>query len=162
MQNQEVNRQLQKLKNQWELIPKKCSGDLEVEAQWARYMCIRCAGFFETALREILGKYLEDTSSSNSARYGKQALKRNQNPGSEQIVQILGFFNSSWRDNLENNLCWTDGGKDAFDSVINIRNNIAHGGDAGITLGTLTQYRDKAIKVLEYIEELCQNSHLAP
>lgn len=158
MHNREVNRQLQKLKNEWNLISQKCDGDMELEAHWARYMCIRCAGFFEIAIREILGQYIDDTSSSASASYGKQALKRNQNPNSEQIIQTLGIFNPAWRKSLEADSCWLDGGKEAFDSVMSVRNALAHGGSAGITLGALTAYRDSAIKVLEYIEKLCQNN----
>ena len=157
MQNQEVSRQLQRLKSQWNLVSEKCNGDLELEAQWARYMCIRCAGFFEVAVREILSDYLSRTSSPASAKYGKQALKRSQNPNGEQIVQTLGSFDPLWRSKLEAHKYWLDGGRDAFDSVMSIRHTLAHGGDAGITLGTLSSYLEKALKVLEYIENLCHN-----
>lgn len=157
MKNQEVSRQLQKLKAQWGLVAEKCGGDVELEAQWAKYLCIRCAGFFEVALREILGDYLDQASSPSVARHGKLMLKRNQNPKGEQIAQILGSFDTKWREKLETHQCWTDGGKDSFDSVMNIRHTLAHGGDVGITLGSLTAYLENAVKVLNYVEKICRN-----
>lgn len=157
MYNREVSRQLQVLKGQWNLIKNECNEGSEIQALWARYMCIRCAGFFEIAFREIFGEYIEKTCAPTTAKYGKQTLKHHHNPNGEYILQTLGFFSVEWRHKLEAEELWRDGGKAAFDSIMTVRHTLAHGGDATITLYTLSEYLTRAVQVIEYVENLCRN-----
>lgn len=118
---------------------------------------MRCAGFFELAFREIFSEYINQTFAPTTAKYSKQTLKHHHNPNGEYILQTVGFFSTEWRQKLEAEEVWKDGGRDAFDSIMNVRHTLAHGGDAGITLHTLSEYLGRAVKVIEYIEKLCRN-----
>jgi hypothetical protein len=51
---------------------------------------------------------------------------------------MLGHFNPAWRDHFETNT--PDEVKDAIDSIVNNRNQIAHGAQTNISLVTFMEY----------------------
>jgi hypothetical protein len=44
--------------------------------------------------------------------------------------------------------------KDALDSVVDIRNKIAHGESVSLSLGTITQYHERIDEIIVYVEKL--------
>jgi hypothetical protein len=73
----------------------------------------------------------------------------------EKILQLTGGFSKEWASDLR---LKTDGElKDAVDSIAHNRNQIAHGGSVGMTYRQIKDYYDRAIKVIELIENQCSN-----
>ena len=65
---------------------------------------------------------------------------------------LVGRFSADWRVATEAFLDGSTGA--AVDSVKNIRDNIAHGINHGITLGSVTQYRDEIVNTIDFLERL--------
>lgn len=150
MKNLEVSRQLQSLDA---LILKAAHStqDVELLSHWARYFCVRTAGILENGITEIYSEYVVRTSSPPVANYASSRLARIQNPNSERFLETARHFDTQWAATLENFLD-DNGRKDAIDSIMNVRHQIAHGQNAGITISRISEYLRKAEEVLEFIE----------
>ena len=132
---------------------KEFTDNSELQAQWSRYLCILVAGFIEKSLQEILYKYTNDKAAPNIRNYVYSRLKRFTNPNMEDILTLLGAFHIEWRFKTES---LAEGEmKDAVDSVIALRNTIAHGENTGISYTRIKEYYDSILKLVEHIESIC-------
>ena len=128
--------------------------DLELQAQWARYLCVLVAGFLETAISGIYTQYAQQCAAPNVASFVATRLDRFTNPKMETIVQLARSFNRTWGATLATQ---TEGEiKDALDSVCNSRNLIAHGRDTGITFARISSYYQQVVALVEMIERQCE------
>lgn len=150
MKNPEISRQIQSL----EALMKKATAstqDVELLSHWARYFCVRTAGIIENGIAEIYSEFAKRTSARQVGSYAASRLKTIQNPNAEKITIVARSFDAHWASALEKYL-EEDGRKDAIDSVMNNRNQIAHGKDVGITIPRISEYLEKSEEVLEFIE----------
>ena len=131
------------------------SGDLELQSHWARYLCVRVSGFIEISVRAILVEYAKNQSAPPVANYVERQLNQFQNPNMERLLQLLQSFRSTWADELKTA---TEGeSKDAIDSIIANRNQIAHGENANITYVSIRRYYQNALTVIDLIEKQCDS-----
>lgn len=127
--------------------------DDEAKAHWARYLCVLVSGYLEVSMRSILGGHIREKASPRVQRFALSRLAEFQNPKCELICQALTAFDPSWLTAFQGEL--QDEWKEAVDSVVNNRNQIAHGVDVGITLGTIRRYYDSAKKVVALASRIC-------
>ena len=125
--------------------------DEEMRAHWAKYLCILTAGFVENSMRLTFSAFAETNASPTVHRYVESRLERIQNPKTEAIAQLLGSFDSAWRKSFEV-FAVDNNRKDAIDSIMANRNQIAHGRYSGITIARVDQYLMRIVEVVEYIE----------
>lgn len=150
MKNGEISRQIQSL----ESLMKKAAAstkDVELLSHWARYFCVRTAGVVENGIVEVYSEFVIRTSSHQAGNYAASRLRTIQNPNVEKITIVARSFDVHWAADLEQYL-EDDGRKDAIDSIMATRHQIAHGKDVGITIARITAYFQKAVEVLEFIE----------
>ena len=150
MKNAEIWRQLQSLRA---LIAKagKSTCDIELLSHWARYFCVLAAGLLENALTGLYTEYVTRTAAGPVASYAKSRLITIQNPKADRFVEVARSFDPLWALSLEQFLA-DDGRKDAVDSIMSIRHQVAHGKNAGITLARISDYLERAVEVIEFIE----------
>jgi hypothetical protein len=114
-------------------------------------MCVLLSGFAEQSVKELVTHYCRTSSNEKIQRYVGQQLKRLRNIDHEKLKQLVESFDTRW---------WTDlsdrypDDLSAFDSVATLRNNISHGGDAGITLATFRQYFAQVSTVIDALCDL--------
>lgn len=129
------------------------SGNPELQSQWARYLCVLVSGFLETSICAIYGEFARRTASPYVANFVKCELGSFQNPKMGKILDLTRAFNPQWANQLE---AATEGQlKDAVDSVVANRNQIAHGRDVGITYARIKGYYEDVIQVVNLIEGMC-------
>jgi len=70
-----------------------------------------------------------------------------------KIADLTRAFNAGWANELDSKTA----GKlrDAVDSIVANRHQIAHGRDVGITYASIKNYYEDAIRVVEIIQEIC-------
>jgi hypothetical protein len=129
------------------------SEEFELQSHWAKYLCILVSGFLETSVRIIYSDYANNKAAPNVAKYVDSSLKRFQNPDMDRILQLTGSFNSQWRETLKN--ATEDELGASVNSIINNRHRIAHGLSSDITYARIQDYYKGAIRVIELIEEQC-------
>lgn len=151
MRSQDLSSQLQRIRSLIKGTHTASANDLELQSHWAKYLCVLCAGLLEDSMTQIYGDYAKRSANPIVASYVFSQLDRVQNPKTQKFVEISSQFSKSWGAELELFVA-TDGRKEAIDAIMANRNNIVHGGSSGITISRLTDYLDKSIEVLEYIE----------
>ena len=156
MKNQEVARQVQRLRSLVKKVQEASDDDFDLQAHWARYLCILASGLVENGLKEIYSEFIKNKAAKPVADYAISYLSKLQNPKAEKVMELVGSFRQEWRAELETYLA-DDGRKDAIDSIINNRNQIAHGKDVGVTVVRVSRYFEKIVTVLEFIETQCGN-----
>lgn len=154
MFNRELNRQLQRLRAVRQKGGESGLEDAELLAHWARYLCVLISGFLENAIEEIYSDFARRSAAPQVAAFVEARLGRVLNPNAEAFLQIAGSFSPSWREELDAYL-QSEGRKEAIDSIIANRHQVAHGGQSGITSATVTKYLDSCVEVIEFIEAQC-------
>lgn len=152
MKNIEAVRYKQRLDHLFKQVS-AFSGDIELQSHWARYLCILVSGFLETSVQAIYSQYAKERAAENVANYVTSRLRRFTNPNMEDILTLAAMFNQEWRDCLE---VATEGElKEAVDSIVANRNQIAHGANVGITYVVIKRYYQSVVKVVDLIESNC-------
>lgn len=130
------------------------SSDPEVLSHWARYITVLVSGFLEASIPSILQAYAQNKAAPYVVSFVSGRLDGVTNLNAEKIGQLLGAFDSSWQNSYLEFL--SDERKQAINSVVGLRNVIAHGRDTGVTLGSIRRYYSKCDEVVSFIESLCK------
>jgi hypothetical protein len=128
-------------------------GDEEIQSLLTKHLCVLVSGFLEVSIREIFYGYTEKKTNEKVAKFVSAQLKHFRSPNSENVISLAGSFSEQWREELQKSI--VDDLKDALDSIVANRHNIAHGTDVGITFGRISAYYGNAVKVLSLIETKC-------
>ena len=119
----------------------------EILSHWARYLCVLVAGLIETAAQLVLSEYARTHASTEAATFVVNQMKYQTNLNANKLKQLLGAFSDQWADDFDRSL--TDDEKDAIDSILANRHNIAHGRPVGISLVRVKDYYTRVTQVLE-------------
>lgn len=151
MQNPELVRQHAKLRSLIRRAGHAGLNDIELQAHWARYLCVLVAGFIENSLRLTFGSFVKTSSSPKITRYVETRLKRLQNPNSQKIIELTQSFDDAWGKALSAFL-EDNSRKDAIDGIMSNRHLVAHGRDSGITVARIEQYLMRVVETVEFLE----------
>lgn len=125
--------------------------DLEVRSDFARYLRVLVSGFIENAITVLATAYCRNRSQLPVGNYAGSQLGRLQNVNSERLTQVVGAFEGSWREEL---IGFLDGPrKDALDSVLSLRNQIAHGRSVGLTYARIHEYYSRIKEIVSFLEK---------
>lgn len=124
--------------------------DSETQSDLARYLCVLVSGFVEKAVAELLVAYSSASGSPALQSYVRNSLGRLKNVNRNRLLDLMGAFDPTWRSDYEAFL--VDERQAALDSVVALRNDIAHGGGAGITLARLAGYWDAVQQIVDHLE----------
>lgn len=152
MKNVQIHRYETRLDKLFEEIKNLPEENDWLKSHWSRYLCVLVAGYLETAICEIYVDYAKHAP-PNVHRFVETHLRRFQNPNMEKILQVTGAFSSDWASSLQTE---TEGEtKDAVDSIVNLRNQIAHGKDSGISYSQMKSYYITAKRLVAAIDKQC-------
>ena len=157
MRNRELVRQLKSLKSLLDRTDSATGGDIELVGHWGRYLCVLTAGFLEKALVEVYGDYVSAAASPQIARFATNSLEDITNPKSGRFVETARSFSKGWADDLDHFLD-EDGQRrrNAIDSIMSNRHQIAHGESGQISIGRVREYLPGCVEVIEFIERQLQ------
>ena len=154
LKNTELRRQAGVINDLLTRTPAATGGDIELQAHWARYICVLAAGFLENALFEIYAAVIRVGANPTVASFAASRLEKLTNPKSSRFIETARAFRPEWADDLETFLT-DDGRRDAIDSIMANRHQIAHGERSGITIARLRQFFERSVAVVEFLEKQC-------
>ena len=129
------------------------SDDIYLQSNLVKLACVLVCGFIEVSLRDILQEYTRTRASAEVGKYVSRQLERFRNPNMEPILQLVGAFSPDWRMSMESE---SQGKlKLQVDSLVNDRNQIAHGRDVRLSYAELQEYYQSALDVIELVEKQC-------
>lgn len=149
----EVSRLRTRLEATFSRIPSS-SADLELQADYAKYLCVLVSGFFENAVVALLLHYTERRSAPEIAAFVERQLERWTNPNAEKIANLFGSFSPGWRRALESYLI--DERKDSVNSLVALRHQIAHGESVGTSLSQVRAHYKVILEVVNFLADLAQ------
>lgn len=128
--------------------------DPELQSDFAKYLCVLVSGYIERAIVELVLEHVRGKQAPTLLRFVEQRTRTFTNANASRIQDLLGSFDPAWRQELEENVL-VDEWKDAVDSVVSLRNTIAHGRSVGLTYGGIREYYRRVQHVIDQIANLC-------
>lgn len=145
----EVRRQENKLLRVFQLV-EGASLDDELKSHYAKYLCVRVAGFAEKALKDLVSAHAKHHATKPIHSYVEARMNKLWGIDKSKLKEVIAGLDSSWWETLENNFAQE---LESLNSVGKTRNNVSHGGDQGITMDTVTQYRDDVIRLTRQLSQ---------
>lgn len=145
----QVSRLKSRLDAAFERIEDIDPGALEARAHYARYLCVLVAGYVEQACKELAQEWCRQKASPTVGRYAASRLDKFQNPNPEKLLQLVGAFDSAWRETIESDFVAELA---AVGSVVGDRHLIAHGESTSITYERIRGYYDAIQRLVSHLE----------
>jgi len=149
-----VEKQRQRLADKFVLVAllKNLKDPAELEAEYARYLCVLACGFLEKAVAEIIVGYASSRTARPVLSFIESSVRRLGNLDKERLLSVVGSLDAGWRTELDAFI--VDEKKEALNSVVGLRHNIAHGGDGRISLGQVQKYWVQIQAIVEKVADL--------
>ena len=125
--------------------------DPNIQAGYARYLCILVTGFLEQAVVRVILNYGDAIGDPSLSRYVAETLRRRGSMQAREIVRLVGSFNEDWQTQLEKKL--TTRHREAIGSVYASRNKIAHGEDVDLAYRQVRDDYDLVREAVDFLEE---------
>ena len=156
MRNQDLDLELHRLRT---LIDEtsNATNDPSLVSHWGRYLCVMVAGFLEQGIQVVYQDFAKKSESPRVGRYVSRRLSRISTPNAEEFLQTAGHFDDQWRLELQEFFSKDSRPKEAINSIMSLRNNIAHGGKVSIAPTIVRNYLEQSVEVLEFIEKQCNS-----
>lgn len=147
----EILREQQRLDSLFERV--KGLDDDEVKAHLSKYLCVLVSAFLENSMRMVVLKYVGTRSHKNVLNFVNSRLRHITNLNEEKVKQLLGAFSGDWRIKFKSEI--SDEQKAALDSVINLKNCVAHGNPTNVSFVRIDNYYQNIRKVVQVVQEIC-------
>jgi len=148
-----ISRLKQRLDSTFSRAPQS-NDDIELQADFAKYLCILLSGYLENAIIALIVSYSEKRSAPEVASYVERQLDRWTNPNTETICQLFGSFSVDWRTKTEGFL--VDYRKDSINSLVALRHKIAHGESVGTTMSQVWTYYSAIKEIVDFLADLVE------
>lgn len=125
----------------------------ELQSDLARYLCVLVSGYIEKAIVAIVLEHARQRGAPTLQHFVAKKTEYFTNPNTSKIQDLLGSFDPEWQRKLEEFL--VDEPKVAVDSIVALRNKIAHGGSVGLTYSRICDYYKQAQRVIDKVAKLC-------
>ena len=124
----------------------------QLQADFARHLCVLVSGFVERSVVDLVLAYADDKTARQVLSLLDASLRRVSNLDTERVLQVVGSLDAGWRQRLEAFI--TDQHRQALNSVVGLRNDIAHGGGGSLSLGQVQRYWVSVQEVIEEVERI--------
>ncbi len=130
----------------------RSSDDEELQSHLAKYACILVNAYLEFACREALLRYASPRAGPAVVGYVEGQLERFRNPNIEKVLHLVRSFEPRIGERLAQKIEGDQKTKDGVDSIAAVRNQLAHGRPAGISLGRIQQYYEAAKTLVTWLD----------
>ena len=150
---------LNQLVKQSDQDPQSLATQLEMQAHWAKYICVLTSGYIEQAVKEIMLRHSKDRSAPNIASYIENSWPNSKNMNCDQLAKTLKSFDKHWESEFQNWLNAKEERKEHINQLVSWRNNIAHGNERntnGVTIRSVSTHFKSACELIDFIEGLAK------
>lgn len=121
-----------------------------------KYAVIRACGAVEVSFKALIADFCNKRSKKQVKRYIALKITRSSaNPSHEKIVEMLNQFDEIWKSSYKARI-GADPDKvhllDSLQSLVDARNEFAHGGNPTLTISDVIKHFDHARRVIEHVD----------
>jgi len=132
----------------------------ELEAEYARHLCVLVCGFLERSVGEIIIAYAFGKAARPLLSFVEASARRLGNLDKERLLAVVGSLDAGWRDELDRFV--VDEKKEALNSVVGLRRDIAHGGDGRVSLDQIRKYWVSIQSIVDKVADLVISAPIPP
>jgi hypothetical protein len=150
-----MNKEVHRHKRRLDALFKKVENidDIEMRAEWAKYLCVLTSGYIEQSVRTILSDFADDRAHDFVSNYVSRQLDYFNNPKAGRIEEVARGFNPQWADHIRDAV---EGEiKEALNSIVANRHQIAHGRDVDLSFVRMKNFYDQAIRAVDILDDIC-------
>lgn len=130
----------------------------EYHPVFCNYAVIRACGTIEVAFKSIIYDVCEVGATLQLKNYLDKNIKESSmNPSFGNICDLLKRFDDDWRRDFKELVrsSDTEGLKEALNSLVDARNNFAHGMSASLSIESVVEYFCKSFAVMRILDSIC-------
>jgi hypothetical protein len=124
----------------------------EMQADYAKHLCVLISGHVEKSIGDLLLVYADGKTARPILGFLEAAVRRLTNMDTDRVLVAVGSLDHGWRVAME--VFIDDRRRQALNSVVGLRNDIAHGGVGSITLNQIERYWEAIQEVVDEVERL--------
>lgn len=128
------------------------SGQPEIQADYARYLCVLVTGHLEKEIVRIFQEYVDSQADHRTSSYFASTMRSGSNMRADRISNIAKSFDPSWKESLKQPL--TTQLRDTIGSAYTSRNSIAHGDDVDLTFLRVKEYYEQVKQAIHVVESI--------
>lgn len=118
------------------------------------YSVIKASGTIEVVFKKIIYDYLSAGAGEKTAAYiEKMILDSSCNPNTGNMSNMLQNVSADWK-KLFDDQEKLSGKKDKINSLVQLRNDFAHGDNINVSIDTVITYYDAAIDILKILNNV--------
>lgn len=126
----------------------------EEKARLAQIMTIWASGYLEAMCRGVVLEYTRKRAQPKVVHFVSRSLDRLPSPNMDNILNLVRRLDSEVANDLDSFVDTSI--KDSVNSIVRIRNKIAHGRSTSISIGRIMEYFDNARRFARKMDELLQ------
>lgn len=116
------------------------------------YSVIKASGSIEVVFKQVIYDYLTREAGEKTATYiEKMILDSSCNPNTGNMSNLLQNISSEWKEQFDA-LVKESGKKSKINSLVQLRNDFAHGDNITVSIDTVISYFDAAKDILNILD----------
>lgn len=119
---------------------------------FAKWLIMLTAGFVEKSLQDIMAEYVTKRSNKSIADFSSKQISRYLSINAEKLDEIVGGFSRQWVVELRSRASSPQ--IEALNSVKNLRDVFAHGGENGVGWTTAVNYWREVRGLMEHLNDI--------
>jgi len=134
-------------------LNKKDSVDIELIAEFTKYLCVLISGHLEKSIYIILLTYIDQRTNQQVTKFINNKLKKFTNASIGKIEDLLESFNNDWKSELQLYPEYFEM-KGNINSLVKDRHAVAHGQTLSLGISKLSNYYKYTKKIIIEIERI--------
>ena len=119
------------------------------------YSVIKASGTVEVIFKNIIYDYLIINANDKTKMYlEKMIVDSSCNPNTGNMSNMLQNMSSVWKESFDH-LVKESGHKDKLNSLVQLRNDFAHGESIAASIDTVIKYFKSAVEILKILDSVC-------
>lgn len=125
----------------------------EIKSYLAKFLTVLICGIYEELIETIINEWVSKLNCLEVSSFISKKIKLSfQNPKYKKIKELLDVLSEKWGNDFKANI--NPKSIDALESIVNQKNNIAHGEDSMITIIDIEKYYKDSLVIIETIEKI--------
>lgn len=153
MQSEKCKQLIIKIDSALECIKRHTDSGDEIKSYLAKFLTVFICGIYEELIETIINEWVSKLNCLEVGSFMSKKIKFSfQNPKYKKIKELLDDLSEKWGNYFKENI--NQKSIDALESIVNQKNNIAHGVDSTITITDIEKYYKDSLIIIKITEKI--------